>query len=100
MVTLLTNGANASVFLMFNKASGVPSIGNTYGVVGQAVYTAIYTLDKKNINITFKAESNTLFCYAELSGGSNRAIRGDGTKLNTFVTLEEIPNHLITTEWS
>lgn len=73
--------------------SAAAQAGTHYGRMRTALGNLLK--DVQSPNIIFEAVSTTLFCH---KAGST-TITGNSTTGNTFITLEELPLHVETTEW-
>lgn len=78
---------NFSVFLRSAANGG----GDVYGVVEDHISTSGGAC-MKNPNIVFTAVSTDLYFYTS-SFSSGTGLRGNGTTGETFITIEELPNH-------
>lgn len=93
--TMFGIGGNSISIIDFYSGAG--GTGQQYGVTGLLENAAGLVYPRFGINTLFVAQSTTLFARANISGGT---IFGNGTLAQTNITLEEVPNHEITTDWT
>lgn len=86
------NGVANSVNLGLEFYDGATYLGVCYSkdVSGQEEWT-------DSPNILYVATATSMVVNCSRTGGR---IRGNGTRTLTYLTLEELPNHEVTTQWT
>lgn len=91
-----TSTIGGTTSLSFRDTAG--GAGVFYG--GTSIYSdgGSQDISQTGVNIIFTATSTNLYCRAGVSGGCT--LEGDGTRENTFITLEELSSHTQTTDFT
>lgn len=77
--------------------------GGTGNQLGSAFYEEIGASNIPNVTMTysgiFTAQTTNFFSFFTSTSGSD-AVKGNGTLDESNITLEELPNHEVTTDWT